>query len=257
MKISYASDIHLEFGGFKISNLETDLIVLAGDISTINKSQILENLIVELSEFAPIVFVPGNHDYYNNQNGLNHAKYSLMNLEYHLNSLHLKNKVDICYKAKKLKINDIDFIGCTLWTDLNKNNPMDRRLSFQSMNDYGQINMTVDEWIIENNNHFNFIKENYNPNNKTVLITHHLPTEQAIGEFYKNDPLNFSFCNTKLDEILIDANEKLYCIHGHSHSQLDEYYQFNDNVRLLRNPRGYINYEPFAENWLGFKTIEI
>jgi hypothetical protein len=64
--------------------------------------------------------VPGNHDYYNYGDGLENAKHSLMKSQLYFNNLNLKNKITICYEPIKSTINNIDFIGCTLWTDLNR-----------------------------------------------------------------------------------------------------------------------------------------
>ena len=67
MKISYASDLHLEHDHNFTINDTGDVLILAGDILPIvhvNKpkyAQFFENM---ASKFTNILYVPGNHEYY-------------------------------------------------------------------------------------------------------------------------------------------------------------------------------------------------
>jgi len=79
-----------------------------------------------------------------------------------------------------------------------------------------------------------------NPDKKLVVITHMLPSNQAISEEYKDDyTLNGAFASDLDDIIIAHPNIKVWTF-GHTHD-------FKDFVvgetRLLCNPRGYAGYE--------------
>ena len=63
MKLQIQSDIHLEFEDYELDYAGSDVIVLAGDIH-IGKKGI--KWIFERITDTPVIYVLGNHDYYQN-----------------------------------------------------------------------------------------------------------------------------------------------------------------------------------------------
>ncbi len=60
MKIAIYSDLHNEFSEFEPPQLDVDLVVLAGDISVRGKGVTWANAKFD----CPVIYVPGNHEYY-------------------------------------------------------------------------------------------------------------------------------------------------------------------------------------------------
>ena len=59
--------------------------------------------------------------------------------------------------------------------------------------------------------------------------------------------------HSSLEEFIMDRpNIKLWT-HGHTHEEFD--YMVGD-TRVVCNPRGYIGYEPIADNWK-LKVVEV
>jgi len=71
MKISYLSDLHLDFhldGGISFLNSleipETDLLVIAGDFMDVSITAIVAPLRFFCERFKNVLWVTGNHEYY-------------------------------------------------------------------------------------------------------------------------------------------------------------------------------------------------
>jgi Icc-related predicted phosphoesterase len=137
-------------------------------------------------------------------------------------------------------IRDVTFLGGTLWTSLDKNNPIICEYTKKRLNDFryitnGYTPITCDKWIELHNNTVNYLKQELlNRTNKTVVVTHHSPSYQSVSEIYKGDDLNHAFASD-LSDIMLDYNPKLW-IHGHMHNS-SNYMIGNTNV--ICNPYGY------------------
>ena len=66
MKLQILSDIHLEFGPFKIPKTDADVIILAGDIH-IGTAAVDW---IKSQTKKPVLYVAGNHEYYGRKNSL-------------------------------------------------------------------------------------------------------------------------------------------------------------------------------------------
>ncbi len=75
MKIITYSDLHLEFGGnWRIpDNIDSDIMILAGDIITFRNFQPLHTLLENWDK--PVLYVTGNHEYYNCRMGESEAAF--------------------------------------------------------------------------------------------------------------------------------------------------------------------------------------
>ena len=139
MKIALASDIHLEFGDIILKNdEEADTLILSGDVcvakelsSKLNSSSLITNFFARCSaEFPNVIYIVGNHEHYNGDFAT-----TIPNLKKYLG--HNKNLhiLDI----DSIELNNIVFIGGTLWTNMNKRDPLTLQDIKRQMNDFRVI----------------------------------------------------------------------------------------------------------------------
>lgn len=147
MKIKIVSDLHLEFGPIEIVNKEeAKVLILSGDICVAkdladrdmhsirgenDRSNRYHNFF-ELccSNFEHVIYIAGNHEHYNGDYAT-----TIPHLKDKLGYLKNLNILDKEYVA----IDDITFIGGTLWTDMNKEDPHTLYSIKGYMNDYRVI----------------------------------------------------------------------------------------------------------------------
>jgi predicted MPP superfamily phosphohydrolase len=105
MKIRVFSDLHLEFDDFEYYRLDEDVIVLAGDIH--NKNQ-LHQFLAKLPTDIPIIFVPGNHEYFRNDYDI--VNNYFIRLAGHIPNFHVLLNTNIT-------VNGVEFFGGAMFTD--------------------------------------------------------------------------------------------------------------------------------------------
>lgn len=249
MKFSIASDLHLEFGDIILNNDdEADLLILAGDICHI--SNVHYNFFEHISsQFKHIIYVPGNHEYYEGDLvwSLKHLRKQLSKFE----NIHI-------LENQTFEMNGIKFIGCTLWTDLNRRNPITIQTVSSLMNDFKFIKVnhtqfTPSFWYTMYEYSLKFLTQEIKKNDKSVVITHYAPSKLSIHERHKDLDLNHAYFTELLHTIFYDCNNIKYWIHGHTHDPMD--YAVN-NIRVVTNPRGYHGYEKISSDYK-LKTYEI
>jgi Icc-related predicted phosphoesterase len=232
MKLQIFSDLHVEFEQFIPPATDADVIVLAGDIHVGIKGL---NWARENFADKPVIYVLGNHEYYNQAYPRHVEKLKL--LAKHTNIRILENDIFI--------INDIVILGCTLWTDfeLFGNGKIAGSYATQTMNDYNKIRVSpnyrklrsLDTAAIHRKS-LRWMKgelENY-PDRKMIVVTHHAPSQRSLPEFDKNNIISAAYAS-HLDDLIARTNVELW-VHGHIHQQQD--YQIG-NTRVVCNPRGY------------------
>jgi hypothetical protein len=145
---------------------------------------------------------------------------------------------------------DVIFVGCTLWTDMNKCDPLTMMTVKQFMNQDGKIvydhmpdgsgirRFTPEKWIALHYKHKKFIHDvaSTNPDKKIVVITHHIPMTTLGDPRYAGDPTNGYYSSDCSDVILDNENIKVWA-YGHSHFSVD---RMMVNCRLINNSIGYI-----------------
>ena len=132
-----ASDIHLEFGDIIIKNEENiDVLILSGDICVVKdidrpeKGSLVVDFFKRCSfQFPHVVYVMGNHEHYHGDFATSGVRIQRMIAENHLNNIHFLDKESVV-------INDVLFIGGTLWTDMNKEDPLTLMQITRRMNDF-------------------------------------------------------------------------------------------------------------------------
>jgi len=140
MKIALVSDVHLEFGFLDIRNTENaDVLVLSGDIcvakdlmdvgaALAEKSEMYHRFFQQAcSEFKNVVYVMGNHEHYNGD--FAHSQMKILASLAYLENLHFLEK-------ESVKIEDVTFIGGTLWTNMNNEDSSTMNHVQRRMNDF-------------------------------------------------------------------------------------------------------------------------
>lgn len=266
MKIALASDLHLERGDITLPNTEmADVLILSGDICVSKYCKPTFGLFPEYQserihdfftrtavEFNHIIYVVGNHEHYNSD--FSHTIPNLKNQLCYIPNVHiLDNEVKI--------IDNISFIGGTLWTDMNGNDPETKRWLARSMNDFRVIQhngtvFTPDDAIIEHNSMLQLISDTIDatPDATYVMVGHHSPSFNSVAPEFQDDQLMNGGYHSNLARFILDRPQIKLWTHGHTHSNHD--YTIG-NTRIVCNPRGYINYEKIANNFkLTYYTVE-
>ena len=276
MKFALASDIHLEFGPIELFNTEgADVLVLSGDILVAkdlrspdpyeimdtSKSLMLQKFFNQVcEEFPHVLYVMGNHEHYHGdfQYTVNLLRKNLG----HRENLHILDKENFVFE-------DVTFIGGTLWTDMNKEDPHTLYAIKGVMNDFKTVtnskNVTYfrDE---DGNSHERIARlmpadvvEDHKamlahisatcaawPWAKFVVVGHHAPTKQSTHPRYKGEVLINGAYSSDLSDFILDRPQIKVWTHGHTHEPFD---YMVGSTRVVANPRGYINYEDLADNF--------
>lgn len=242
MKVKYMSDIHLEFGGMKLEHHEDNkdtVLILAGDISTPDFYDRFSAFIDLCSrEYHHVIFVSGNHEFYNGE--------IVGDSEYLQEIINRYDNVTFL-DDDTFTIDDVTFIGSTLWTSFNDGDWFSMQSAKNGMNDFRIIKYTegtrfTPELALSVNIASKlFIKEELEKykDKKTVVVTHHAPAEASQEAKFANSPLKYCFVNHDLEDMIIDLKPDFW-VHGHLHSTSD--YMIGD-TNILCNPRGYHGYE--------------
>ncbi len=225
MRINYFSDIHLEFGDLQKPENDADLIIAAGDIGVFTQGvDWLKSLDKQ------VIYVAGNHEFYSEE-----YKLTLNSIRQQCggsNITFLEND-ELIYQG-------IRFLGCTLWADLYAEGEEKAKALGKTLNDFRRIsykdkafNQKIFSKFYEKSKRWLDAKLAEPFDGRTVVITHHAPTEWS---WYDGPAAlkKLAYCN-ELKE-LFHEYEITAWFHGHIHNQGD--YRIA-GARILSNPRGY------------------
>jgi predicted phosphodiesterase len=282
MKIKLVSDLHLEFTDINITNDENvDVLILGGDImiagdlyehpetsygmySNINLADLGRRQAVALRfrdflrrvsfQFPHVIYIAGNHEFY-------HFRW--------FQTLDVLR--DECAKFSNIyflendikKIDDVTFIGSTLWTDLNKGDPLTLHAVRDMMQDYniirneklGFTKLKPVDSALRHRRSVEYVQKivEGKTDEKFVVVGHHAPTRLSIHEMYQSQHLTNGAYASDLSEFILDHPQIKLWTHGHTHHPFD--YTIGE-TRIVCNPRGYEGYEP-DNGWDPKKVIEI
>lgn len=259
LKIKLVSDLHLEFSNIELDKTADEkVLILSGDIllasvladypagtnnTIVTSSRQLvawrfREFLKDCSEtFEHVIYVAGNHELY-------HGKFNK-------SLLILKNECDVFpnihfLENRSVVIDDVTFVGATLWTDCNNYDPLTILELKRGMSDYSAI--TYDDNIYRKLIPEDTIKRHkktleylqYAISNattpKVVVVGHHAPTFQSIDPKYADDVYINGGYASNLTEFILNNPKIVLWTHGHTHCTHD--YMIG-STRVMCNPRGY------------------
>jgi Icc-related predicted phosphoesterase len=278
MKISYVSDVHLEFLNWPDFSHESggDVLLLAGDITTAamlsshrtdadarKHSKYLAKFKKDLiDKYDAVYMVMGNHEHYNSI--FKNTKQDLIDGF----ARHDLTKIRIL-DNDTVKLNDWTLVGATLWTDFNRADPYTMFTVEKGMNDFRLIGKED----VSDMNYFNrtssrkidaqfilhqhqtslaYIYDVVKSNDKVIVMTHHAPTSLSLNTEHSGNFLDHAYFSN-LSDIILDNPSIKYWVHGHTHMNVD--YVVGE-CRVLSNQRGYY-FEKSAQQFTGIKHFEI
>ena len=273
MRIKLVSDLHLEFSDINIPNdNDYDVLILAGDImvatdlhdhpemdygmySNVNLEGLgrrqqtalrFRDFLKRCSfQFPHVIYVAGNHEFY-------HGKWTQS----------LTTLANECAKfpnvyfleAGSKTIDDVTFIGGTLWTDMNKGDPLTLHAVRDMMNDFrvikkdleGYTSLKPHDTVVRHRHMLGYIKTVVaeRPDEKFVVVGHHSPSFQSVHEGYRGESLMNGAYHSDLSEFILDRPQIKLWVHGHTHHPFD--YMIGE-TRIVCNPRGYVGHENRAD----------
>jgi len=284
MKIKLVSDLHLEFSDINITNDDKcDVLILSGDIMVAQdlhdhaaadfnpySSGALADLGRKMQrvarfrdflkrcsfQFPHVVYVAGNHEFY-------HGKF-YAGIDY-LREECAKYPNIYFLECDTKVIDDVTFIGATLWTDMNKGDPMTMHAIEGMMNDFRIIRNDKREFarmsardVVDRHartlKYFRTVLAEQH-DRKFVVVGHHSPSFQSAHPMYKDQYLMNGGYHSDLSEFIMDHPQIKLWTHGHTHHPFD--YMIGE-TRIVCNPRGYEN-EGYSEDsgWNPNILIEI
>jgi Icc-related predicted phosphoesterase len=276
MKIKLVSDLHLEFADINIKNDENcDVLILSGDIMVAQdlhdhpepageidramiassqgigrrqeSAQRFRDFLRRCSfQFPHVVYVAGNHEFY-------HGKFVASLTD-------LRNE---CAKFPNVyflerdtnEIDDVVFIGGTLWTDCNKGDPLTLHGLSDMMNDfriirhdgYGFTRLRPAHIMARHRQTLDYFKSVLADlkDRRVVVVGHHAPSRLSMHPKYADDMVMNGGYSSDLSEFILDHPQIKLWTHGHTHDPFD---YIIGTTRVVCNPRGYEGYEDTGWN---------
>ncbi len=284
MKIKLVSDLHLEFSDCFINNDEgADVLILGGDIMIAQdlhdhlETPSIYSMPGELAglgrrqqavkryrdflkrcsfQFPHVIYVAGNHEFY-------HGKF-FAGIDYLRDECAKYPNVYFLECDTKV-IDDVTFIGATLWTDMNKGDPLTMHAIEGMMNDFRIIRndkrnyatMSARDVVSRHARTLQYFRSILaeQHDKKFVVVGHHSPSFQSVSDIYKDEQLMNGGYHSDLSEFILDHPQIKLWTHGHTHHPFD--YMIGE-TRIVCNPRGYEN-DGYSEQtgWDPTKILEV
>lgn len=247
MKLRPVSDLHLNFSSYELPYTDDEsntILILAGDICEVaHGKQVYKEFFKDVTDrFKLVLYVFGNHEFYDTSYLRAHAQF--MRECGDLDRL-------VILQEDTVDVDNVRFIGSTLWTDMGNADPLVMHDAKSFMNDYNLIRMgnhqtpyhrrlTPLDTVTDNKVMKAFVMEQTIQARMDglipVVITHMHPSPQSVGKKYKMSSLNECYHNSMEfhNEVYDNGPDLWVC--GHMHDFKD--YMIN-KTRVLCNPRGY------------------
>ena len=255
--INLISDLHLDISGYR-ALLGGDVLIIAGDVceaknatKEFHSTKLLHRLPgsfpcadffkFECAKYKKVFYVLGNHEHYNGK---------FWKTKTDLEKIMPDNVTILENQCEEYE--GVLFVGATLWTDMNKSDPLVLAQIANYMNDYRCITYHYPQFNsyhkmrpidtvkmhIESRRYIEE-KAKENANKPIVVITHMAPSALSVHEQYKGEWTNAAYFSDLSNLILDNTNIKVW-VHGHMHNPCS--YQIGD-CRVFSNPRGYMPWE--------------
>jgi len=242
VRINYFSDVHLEFGPQISPDNDADIIVAAGDIGIFKQGL---KWLKKINK--PVIYVAGNHEFYGYEYN---QTLKMLREECKGTSIHFLENDTFIYK-------NIRFLGCSLWADLYLEGDEKANALGKTLNDFRKItyqdeafNQRIFSTLHHSSKHWLETELAKNFDGKTIVVTHHAPTEWSWDDS-KNRLKKIAYC-TDLKYLFHEYEIEAW-FHGHIHSPGD--YRVA-GARILSNPRGYVG-RKVVDNFDHNKIVEI
>jgi predicted phosphodiesterase len=242
MRLALYSDLHLEMIthlkgklAWEPPILDVDVVILAGDIGTHTRG--LEWATKAFKHAPEILYVAGNHEYYDAQLGLL-AEFQKPTWEQF--GVHFLERQ--CFELPGVR-----FLGCTLWSGFDLHGADNAEVSMdvarRSINDYWviyvqqgkrleprdtlKLHRTAVRWLDS---------ELAKPfDGKTVVVTHFAPHRRCIAPEHEGSDVSPYFV-TDLAWLMEKHRIDLWC-YGHTHTNTD--FIAENGCRVVSNQLGY------------------
>jgi hypothetical protein len=267
MKIKLVSDLHLEFSDINITNDDgCDVLILGGDIMIAQdlhdhmeiptspyqhvdfaglgrrqqRAQAFRDFFKRVSfQFPHVIYIMGNHEFYNGK--------------FYASIDHMRDEIAKYPNIYMLEgdtkiIDDVVFVGGTLWTNMNKRDPLTMHAIEGMMNDFRIIRndkrnyapMSALDVAVRHDKTLAYIKHivQEHKDKTCVVVGHHSPSFQSVHETYAYETLMNGGYHSDLSEFILDHPQIKLWTHGHTHHPFD--YMIGE-TRIVCNPRGYEN----------------
>lgn len=230
MLIHVQSDTHTEFGVAAGQSCSSHVTVCAGDIGTVTrKPGLIKRYFEQIHQVTDhVIWVLGNHEFY-------HGEYNQVidNAARLADDMSVK-LLDEAINTQEVVIDDVTFWGSTLWTDLRGNDWLVSTKIENGFNDFYCVTKDDRTFRAADTVEINSRTREKINWNADVIITHHSPILRPHRRFATDD-ITYGFCNTGLDEQIVDSHVK-YWLYGHTHdSRVDDL----NNTIVLSNQQGY------------------
>jgi hypothetical protein len=218
-----------------------------------------------------VVYIAGNHEHYHGDFATTIPK--LKESLAYLNNVHVLNNETFEHRGAV-------FAGTTLWTDMNKGDPLTLQSMSRMMNDFrcvensnrvvsyrtflpdpanpGQeivkfkerpATFSPEDAMEEHRIALEFIAKAYEdtpPWTHFIVVGHHTPSHSSCHPRYKGEHLMNGGYHSDLSNFILDRPRIKLWTHGHTHELYD--YMIG-STRIVCNPRGYIGHESIADKF--------
>jgi predicted phosphodiesterase len=234
VRVHVLSDLHLERNDFDVSEVEADVIVLAGDTHIGTRGV---KWAAQWAQDRPVIYVAGNHEFYG------HALPGLID---DLRATAAGSTVHVL-ENDELTLDGVRFLGCTLWSDFEFDGAERRTESMalceRVVNDYEHIHfgpggrtlaardtrmlhISSRRWLA------NRLAEPHD--GPTVVVTHHAPLIRGRPPSAALRAVAGAFASDVTE--LMGAERVALWIFGHTHRLADLEHR---GTHVVSNPRGY------------------
>jgi Icc-related predicted phosphoesterase len=216
---------------------DCDAIVIAGDAGEEMSRKSIPWVAETFKRYGrPVIYVPGNHDFYR------------AHLQHEVTKARLvadHHGVILLATGQSTIINGTRFVGGTMWTDfdLGSFGHFAEMEAIKWMNDYRYIRTENYRKALPKDTAAAHVAQRYRIeqvlatrfDGPTVVITHHAPLERSLQKGKVETELDAAYASD-LGPVIETYAPELW-IHGHIHKCHD---YVHDRTRIICNPRGYL-----------------
>ncbi|KAB2662419.1 metallophosphoesterase [Brucella tritici] len=259
MKLWIWSDLHHELQEVDYPSHENapecDVIIIAGDLNAAPDLHITLEFLIRHYE-KPIIYVPGNHEFYQNKWLMNDRERSLESDRQTIKTIEALSlewpQRFYCLDQDEVIIDNIRFVGASLWVDFQMNlslkSDLARRMQEARaiLNDFRAIRLkngksfTPENMLDLHLSDAAYIRQKLTEHftGPTVVLTHHMPHSDCTPPVYAHSIGNYLFAcgSDAFDDILHSERAPALWICGHTHHAFDVQI---GRSRIICNPFGY------------------